>query len=73
MHANASLFKAAEIKRAVQGGQAQMGEVLLVNFQTSGSRTGSTACLSSPTSYEGSMKLYKASKPALEKKLGEQE
>ena len=33
VHANASLFKAHEIKRAVQGGQAQIGEVLLVNFQ----------------------------------------
>ncbi len=33
VHANASLFKAPEIKRAVQGGQAQIGEILLVNFQ----------------------------------------
>ena len=33
VHANASLFKAPEIKRAVQGGQAQIGEMLLVNFQ----------------------------------------
>ncbi|MCB1978670.1 MAG: C4-dicarboxylate ABC transporter substrate-binding protein, partial [Burkholderiaceae bacterium] len=33
LHANASLFKAPEIKRAVQGAQAQMGEILLVNFQ----------------------------------------
>jgi hypothetical protein len=32
VHANASLFKAPEIKRAVQGGQAQLGEILLVNF-----------------------------------------
>ena len=32
IHANASLFKAPEIKRAVQGGQAQLGEILLVNF-----------------------------------------
>ena len=29
VHANASLFKATEIKRAVQGGQAQIGEILL--------------------------------------------
>src|SRR6185295_6616261 len=29
VHPNASLFKANEIKRAVQGGQAQIGEVLL--------------------------------------------
>ena len=33
VHAGASLFKAPEIKRAVQGGQAQIGEILLVNFQ----------------------------------------
>jgi TRAP-type C4-dicarboxylate transport system substrate-binding protein len=33
VHANASLFKAPEIKRAVQGGQAQLGEILLVNFE----------------------------------------
>jgi hypothetical protein len=33
VHANASLFKANEIKRAVQGGQAPIGEVLLVNFE----------------------------------------
>jgi len=33
VHANASLFKAPEIKRAVQGGQAQAGEILMANFQ----------------------------------------
>ena len=32
VHANASLFKATEIKRAVQGGQAQIGEILRANF-----------------------------------------
>src|SRR4030095_1445097 len=33
VHSNASLFKAPEIKRAVQGGQAQIGEILLANFE----------------------------------------
>jgi TRAP-type C4-dicarboxylate transport system substrate-binding protein len=33
VHANASLFKAPEIKRAVQGGKVQVGEILLVNFE----------------------------------------
>lgn len=33
VHPGASLFKAPEIKRAVQGGQAQAGEILLANFQ----------------------------------------
>ncbi len=32
VHANASLFKAPEIKRAVQGDQAQLGEILLVEL-----------------------------------------
>ncbi|MEK7737178.1 MAG: C4-dicarboxylate ABC transporter substrate-binding protein, partial [Pseudomonadota bacterium] len=32
VHAGGSLFKANEIKRAVQGGQAQIGEVLISNF-----------------------------------------
>ena len=37
VHANASLFKAPEIKRAVQGGQAQIGEILLVGLSKRGS------------------------------------
>ena len=32
VHANASLFKAPEIKRAVQSAQAQAGEILLANY-----------------------------------------
>ena len=44
VHANASLFKANEIKRAVQGNQAQAGEILLVNFENEDPFSGSTAC-----------------------------
>src|SRR2546430_14251334 len=33
VHSHASLFKAPEIKRAVQGAQDQAGEILLVNFE----------------------------------------
>jgi TRAP-type C4-dicarboxylate transport system substrate-binding protein len=36
LHPNAALFKAPEIKRAVQGGQAQAGEILLVNLRERG-------------------------------------
>ena len=72
VHANASLFKAPEIKRAVQGGQAQMGEVLLVNFQNEWQLYGVDGLPFLADSYANSMKLYKASKPALEKKLAEQ-
>jgi TRAP-type C4-dicarboxylate transport system substrate-binding protein len=32
VHNNASLFKANEIKRAVQSGQAQIGEILISNY-----------------------------------------
>jgi TRAP-type transport system periplasmic protein len=33
INANASLFKANEIKRAVQSGQAQLDEILLVKYE----------------------------------------
>jgi TRAP-type C4-dicarboxylate transport system substrate-binding protein len=72
VHANASLFKAPEIKRAVQGGQAQMGEILLVNFQNEWQLFGVDGLPFLADSYDESAKLYKAQKPALEKKLGEQ-
>ena len=72
VHANASLFKANEIKRAVQGGQAQIGEVLLVNYQNEWQPYGIDGIPFLADSYASSMKLYRASKPALEKKLGEQ-
>ena len=72
VHANASLFKAPEIKRAVQGGQAQMGEILLANFQNEWQVFGIDGLPFLADSYDASMKLYKAQRPALEKKLGEQ-
>jgi TRAP-type C4-dicarboxylate transport system substrate-binding protein len=72
VHPNASLFKAPEIKRAVQGGQAQAGEILLANFQNEWQIFGTDGLPFLADSYDASMKLYKAQKPALEKKLGEQ-
>ena len=72
LHPNASLFKAPEIKRAVQGGQAQMGEILLPNFQNEWQIYGIDGLPFLADSYEAATKLYKAGKPALEKKLGEQ-
>jgi TRAP-type transport system periplasmic protein len=72
VHANASLFKAPEIKRAVQGGQAQMGEILLANFQNEWQIFGADGLPFLADSYDASAKLYKAQKPALEKKLAEQ-
>ena len=72
VHANASLFKAPEIKRAVQGGQAQMGEILLANFQNEWQIFGADGLPFLADSYEESAKLYKAQRPLLDKKLGEQ-
>ncbi len=72
IHPNASLFKAPEIKRAVQGGQAQAGEILLVNFQNEWQPFGADGLPFLADSYEEGIKLYRAQKPLLEKKLAEQ-
>jgi len=72
VHANASLFKAPEIKRAVQGGQAQAGEILLVNFQNEWQLFGADGIPFLTDSYDAALKLYRAQKPFLEKKLAEQ-
>ena len=72
VHANASLFKANEIKRAVQGGQAQIGEILLVNFENENPIYGMDGLPFLATSYADSRKLYAAQKPALDKVLGAQ-
>jgi TRAP-type transport system periplasmic protein len=69
VHPNASLFKAPEIKRAVQGGQAQAGEILLANFQNEWQLFGADGLPFLADSYDESMKLYKAQKPFMEKKL----
>jgi len=72
VHANASLFKAPEIKRAVQTGQAQMGELLLSIHENEDAVYGIDVVPFLATSFPESMKLYKASKAAIEKKLAAQ-
>jgi TRAP-type transport system periplasmic protein len=72
VHANASLFKAPEIKRAVQGGQAQIGEILLANFENENALFGADGVPFLATSYAESQKLYAAQKPALQKLLAAQ-
>jgi TRAP-type C4-dicarboxylate transport system substrate-binding protein len=72
LHPNASLFKAPEIKRAVQGNQAQAGEFLMVNFENEWPMFGIDGIPFLADSYASARKLYEAQKPALEKKLGEQ-
>jgi TRAP-type transport system periplasmic protein len=72
VHAGASLFKAPEIKRAVQGGQAQMGEILLANFANEWPIYAADGMPFLADSYDEAMKLYKAQKPLMDKKLAEQ-
>jgi TRAP-type C4-dicarboxylate transport system substrate-binding protein len=56
----------------VQGGQAQIGEILLVNFQNEWQMFGADGIPFLADSYPAAMKLYRAQKPLLDKKLGEQ-
>ena len=72
VHAGASLFKAPEIKRAVQGGQAQAGEIIFANFQNEWQIYGADGLPFLADSYDASIKLYQAQKPLIEKKLAEQ-
>ena len=72
VHANGALFKAPEIKRAVQGGQAQAGEILMANFQNEWQLFGADGLPFLADSYDEAMRLYKVQKPFLEKKLAEQ-
>jgi len=72
VHANASLFKANEIKRAVQGGQAPIGEVLLANFENENPIYGADGIPFLASSYAEAKKLAAAQKPALDKLLAAQ-
>ena len=71
VHSNASLFKAPEIKRAVQNGQAQLGEILLVNFENEWPGYGIDGLPFLAASFKEAQKLNAAQKPALDKKLAE--
>jgi TRAP-type C4-dicarboxylate transport system substrate-binding protein len=72
VHAGASLFKAPEIKRAVQTGQAQIGEVLISLHENEDPVFGIDVVPFLATSFDESKKLWQASKPAIEKKLASQ-
>jgi TRAP-type C4-dicarboxylate transport system substrate-binding protein len=72
LHANASLFKAPEIKRAVQTGQAQAGEVLISIHENDDPVYGLDVVPFLATSFDEAKKLYAASKPAIEKRLATQ-
>jgi TRAP-type C4-dicarboxylate transport system substrate-binding protein len=65
IHSNGSLFKGNDIKRAVQTGQAQIGERLLSSHENENAIFGMDSIPFLATSYEDSIKLYKAAAPQL--------
>lgn len=71
-HPSGSLFKGADIKRAIQTGQAPIGERLLSGHQNENALFGFDSIPFLATSFDDSDKLWKAAKPAIEKLLAEQ-
>lgn len=72
LHSNASLYKAPEIKRAVQGNQAQIGEILLTNYANEDPIYALDGLPFLATGYDAAWKLYQAQKNVLDKKLASQ-
>ncbi|MBO9447546.1 TRAP transporter substrate-binding protein [Ruegeria sp. R14_0] len=71
-HPSGSLFKGADIKRAIQTGQAPIGERLLSGHQNENALFGFDSIPFLATSFDDSAKLWEAAKPSIEKLLEEQ-
>jgi len=69
VHGGGSLFKGGEIKRAVQTGQAPIGERLISALSNENPVFGIDAIPFLATDYQAARKLYDASRPTLEKIL----
>ena len=72
VHPGASLFKAPEIKRAVQSGQAQIGEILISGYSNEDPVFGVDSIPFLATSYGEAARLWKASRKALEDRFAKQ-
>jgi TRAP-type C4-dicarboxylate transport system substrate-binding protein len=72
VHPNGSLYKANEIKRAVQTGQAQIGEFILSGAANENPLYGVDSIPFLATSYADARRLAVASRPSLEKLLASQ-
>jgi TRAP-type C4-dicarboxylate transport system substrate-binding protein len=72
LHPGASLFKGPDIKRAVATGQAQAGEVLISIHENEDAIFGIDVVPFLATSFDDARKLWKASRPHIEKKLAAQ-
>ena len=71
-HPSGSLFKGGEIKRAIQTGQAPIGERLLSGHQNENALFGFASVPFLATSFDDSAKLWEAAKPTIEKLLDSQ-
>ncbi|OUS34494.1 C4-dicarboxylate ABC transporter substrate-binding protein ['Osedax' symbiont bacterium Rs2_46_30_T18] len=69
VHGGGSLFGGKEIKRAIQTGQAQIGERLLSAHANENAVYGFDSVPFLASSFEDSVKLWKAARPELEKVL----
>jgi TRAP-type C4-dicarboxylate transport system substrate-binding protein len=72
VHAGASLFKAPEIKRAVQSGQAQIGEILISGYSNEDPIFGVDSVPFLATSYADAAKLWKVSRKTTEERFARQ-
>ncbi len=64
VHPGGALFKAPEIKRAVQTGQAQIGEVLMSLLENENPVFGADAVPFVATGFDASFKLWQAQRPS---------
>ncbi len=72
VHPGGSLYKANEIKRAVQGGQAQIGEIIFGGYANENPLFGTDNVPFLATSYAEAKKLAASQKPAMETLLAKQ-
>jgi TRAP-type transport system periplasmic protein len=72
LHPGGSLYKTPEIKRAVQTGQAPVGEFIISGHANENPLFGVDSIPFLATSYEQSRRLYQAARPAQEKLLAAQ-
>lgn len=72
LHPGGSLYKANEIKRAVQSGQVQAAEFILSSAANENPLFGADSIPFLATSYPAARRLYEAAKPAQDKLLASQ-
>ncbi len=72
VHDSGSLFKANEIKRAVQGGQADVGEIIISGYSNEDPMFGLDSIPFLATGYPAAKKLWAVSKAATEARFAKQ-